>query len=183
MIIPEKNRREISKYLFQEGVCYAKKDFNLAKHPKIDVPNLQGFWWKAWLWPWIWRKLVVMDPNLKLASNRGSTSPKQLHIANSSDMISSLPDAVLGCILSLVPKKDAMRTSVLSKRWKRLWLSVSHYVFDEHSQGDRILFVNLLNRVIHRETYIDKLSNVVTYMIHCFFIHSCAMLESLILVF
>ncbi|XP_077248243.1 small ribosomal subunit protein eS10z-like [Tasmannia lanceolata] len=41
MIIPEKNRKEISKYLFQEGVCYAKKDYNLAKHPDIDVPNLQ----------------------------------------------------------------------------------------------------------------------------------------------
>jgi len=41
MIIPEKNRREISKYLFQEGVCYAKKDYNLPKHPEIDVPNLQ----------------------------------------------------------------------------------------------------------------------------------------------
>ncbi|GAB2221977.1 hypothetical protein Droror1_Dr00013174 [Drosera rotundifolia] len=41
MIIPEKNRKEICKYLFQEGVCYAKKDFNLAKHPEIDVPNLQ----------------------------------------------------------------------------------------------------------------------------------------------
>ncbi|RVX01948.1 40S ribosomal protein S10-1 [Vitis vinifera] len=41
LIIPEKNRREISKYLFQEGVCYAKKDYNLAKHPEIDVPNLQ----------------------------------------------------------------------------------------------------------------------------------------------
>ena len=24
-----------------EGVCYAEKDFNLAKHPEIDVPNLQ----------------------------------------------------------------------------------------------------------------------------------------------
>ncbi|KAL3351382.1 hypothetical protein AABB24_019795, partial [Solanum stoloniferum] len=41
MIISEKNRREISKYLFQEGVCFAKKDYNLAKHPNIDVPNLQ----------------------------------------------------------------------------------------------------------------------------------------------
>ncbi|XAR70259.1 hypothetical protein NMG60_11027048 [Bertholletia excelsa] len=41
MIIPEKNRREICKYLFQEGVCWAKKDFNLPKHPQIDVPNLQ----------------------------------------------------------------------------------------------------------------------------------------------
>ncbi|MED6156484.1 hypothetical protein PIB30_014703 [Stylosanthes scabra] len=41
MIIPEKNRKEICKYLFQEGVCYAKKDYNLAKHPEIEVPNLQ----------------------------------------------------------------------------------------------------------------------------------------------
>ncbi|XP_059649614.1 uncharacterized protein LOC132295379 isoform X2 [Cornus florida] len=41
MIIPEKNRIEISKYLFQEGHCSAKKDYNLSKHPKIDVPNLQ----------------------------------------------------------------------------------------------------------------------------------------------
>ncbi|KAJ7969879.1 40S ribosomal protein S10 [Quillaja saponaria] len=41
MIIPEKNRKEICKYLFREGVCFAKKDFNLAKHPEIDVPNLQ----------------------------------------------------------------------------------------------------------------------------------------------
>ncbi|MQM14345.1 hypothetical protein Taro_047273, partial [Colocasia esculenta] len=41
MIIPKKNRYEICKYLFQEGVLYAKKDFNLPKHPEIDVPNLQ----------------------------------------------------------------------------------------------------------------------------------------------
>ncbi|EFH43852.1 hypothetical protein ARALYDRAFT_492247 [Arabidopsis lyrata subsp. lyrata] len=41
MIISENNRREICKYLFKEGVCFAKKDFNLAKHPLIDVPNLQ----------------------------------------------------------------------------------------------------------------------------------------------
>ncbi|KAI9108339.1 hypothetical protein K1719_020530 [Acacia pycnantha] len=41
MIISEKNRREICKYLFKEGVCYAKKDFNMPKHPEIDVPNLQ----------------------------------------------------------------------------------------------------------------------------------------------
>ncbi|KAI3712540.1 hypothetical protein L1987_71098 [Smallanthus sonchifolius] len=41
MIIPDKNRKAISKYLFQEGVCFAKKGYNLAKHPEIDVPNLQ----------------------------------------------------------------------------------------------------------------------------------------------
>ncbi|URD73039.1 40S ribosomal protein S10 [Musa troglodytarum] len=41
VIIPKKNRHEICKYLFQEGVLYAKKDYNLAKHQEIDVPNLQ----------------------------------------------------------------------------------------------------------------------------------------------
>lgn len=41
MLIPKKNRIEIYKYLFREGVCYAEKDFNLPKHPAIDVPNLQ----------------------------------------------------------------------------------------------------------------------------------------------
>ena len=28
-------------WIFAEGVLYAEKDFNLAKHPEIDVPNLQ----------------------------------------------------------------------------------------------------------------------------------------------
>lgn len=41
MLIPKKNRRMIYEHLFKEGVLVAKKDFNLPKHPEIDVPNLQ----------------------------------------------------------------------------------------------------------------------------------------------
>ncbi|EFJ25099.1 hypothetical protein SELMODRAFT_37555, partial [Selaginella moellendorffii] len=41
MLISKKNRVEVYKYLFKEGVLYAKKDYNLPKHPEIDVPNLQ----------------------------------------------------------------------------------------------------------------------------------------------
>jgi len=42
MLIPKKNRKEVYKYLFREGVIYAKKDFNLPAHPEIaSVPNLQ----------------------------------------------------------------------------------------------------------------------------------------------
>jgi len=41
MLIPKKNRREVYKYLFKEGVLQAEKDFNLESHPEIeDVPNL-----------------------------------------------------------------------------------------------------------------------------------------------
>ena len=40
MLMPKKNRVAIYEYLFTEGVMVAQKDFALAKHPKIDVPNL-----------------------------------------------------------------------------------------------------------------------------------------------
>ena len=40
MLIPKKNRLEVYKYLFKEGVLYAKKDYNAPKHPELDVPNL-----------------------------------------------------------------------------------------------------------------------------------------------
>ncbi|KAI7272298.1 hypothetical protein KC345_g7105 [Hortaea werneckii] len=40
MLIPKTDRKKIHEFLFREGVCVAKKDFNLPKHPDIDTKNL-----------------------------------------------------------------------------------------------------------------------------------------------
>ncbi|XP_057956162.1 F-box/FBD/LRR-repeat protein At4g26340-like [Malania oleifera] len=47
------------------------------------------------------------------------------------DRISRLPDSVLSHILSFVPTTDAVRTSVLSTRWKHLLASASNLHFDD----------------------------------------------------
>eukprot|EP01113_Clastostelium_recurvatum_P012087 TRINITY_DN1622_c0_g1_i3.p1 TRINITY_DN1622_c0_g1~~TRINITY_DN1622_c0_g1_i3.p1 ORF type:complete len:209 (+),score=48.82 TRINITY_DN1622_c0_g1_i3:73-699(+) len=40
MLIPKADRKAIYKFLFSEGVCYAKKDLAQPKHKDIKVPNI-----------------------------------------------------------------------------------------------------------------------------------------------
>ncbi|XP_058071254.1 putative FBD-associated F-box protein At5g56440 [Magnolia sinica] len=45
----------------------------------------------------------------------------------SDDRISKLPDDILHSILSMMPMKFIIRTSILSRRWRKLWKHIWAY--------------------------------------------------------
>ncbi|XP_071735680.1 F-box/FBD/LRR-repeat protein At1g13570-like [Rutidosis leptorrhynchoides] len=48
----------------------------------------------------------------------------------SSDRISYLPENIIDTILTRMPIRDALRTSVLSKKWRYCWMTMPKLVFD-----------------------------------------------------
>ncbi|KAJ0633868.1 putative F-box domain, leucine-rich repeat domain superfamily, F-box-like domain superfamily [Helianthus annuus] len=48
---------------------------------------------------------------------------------NVDDLLSMLPEEIVSHILSLMPTKYAVRTSVLSKKWRYVWMSVTNLDF------------------------------------------------------
>lgn len=69
------------------------------------------------------------------------------------DIISNMPDVIIGLILSLVPVEDAVRTSVLSKRWKYLWTFITELHFEDRNQSHynkihKTLILNFVYRVL-----------------------------------
>ncbi|KAJ0792915.1 putative F-box domain, leucine-rich repeat domain superfamily, F-box-like domain superfamily [Helianthus annuus] len=52
--------------------------------------------------------------------------------ADDDDIISNLPEDLINPILERLPVKDAVRTSVLSKKWRYRWTTMKSLAFDNH---------------------------------------------------
>ncbi|KAL6123875.1 hypothetical protein ACLB2K_076392 [Fragaria x ananassa] len=71
------------------------------------------------------------------------------------DRISAMPDALISHILSTLPTLDAMRTTVLSRRWNNQWTSIQNPIFDEDDEyfstgrNDPDRFARFVNRALH----------------------------------
>ena len=65
--------------------------------------------------------------------------PKSFHkTKHTVDHISPLHDSILHYILSFLAAEDAIKTSVLSKRWNRLWTFASDLSFYNHRGVARV---------------------------------------------
>ncbi|ESQ42218.1 hypothetical protein EUTSA_v10013502mg [Eutrema salsugineum] len=63
------------------------------------------------------------------------------------DLISNLPEALISQILSYLPTKEAVKTSVLSSRWKSLWLLISGLDLDSSEFPDYSAFKSCLHKL------------------------------------
>ncbi|KAL2476445.1 F-box/LRR-repeat protein [Abeliophyllum distichum] len=85
---------------------------------------------------------------------------------NGEDLISKLPDAMLHYILSFLPTKEIIQTSILCKRWQNLWTSISNIYLEDSVDRTKsdypkrsASFLNFVERIllVHDDSDIERL--------------------------
>ncbi|KAM1117406.1 hypothetical protein TB2_007700 [Malus domestica] len=129
------------------------------------------------------RQQMLADSETKMGSQSKSLMLNKKPIPQSivKDRISQLPDPVLCRMLSSIPTKYAVRTSVLSKRWKNVWAFVPNIDLDDENEhfyrrnrdtNDYVRFSMFVDRVLFlHETNIHK------FRLHCSNVEDFAPIE------
>jgi hypothetical protein len=98
--------------------------------------------------------LFLHEQYICLKERKGKQKKSTL-IEAEPDRISCLPGHLTDQILSFLPIKEAVRTSVLSSKWRKKWYTIPNLVFDEHcvsiaaSQDPSIFNIEFLRIVDH----------------------------------
>lgn len=87
------------------------------------------------------------------------------NIRSEEDRISQLPDVLIHDILSHFPTKDAVRTSVLSTRWRNLWQRVVRLDLESCHFQNFSEFVSFTDRFFnyHRDSLISKVCLIICH--------------------
>ncbi|XP_058195926.1 F-box protein At5g03100-like isoform X2 [Rhododendron vialii] len=90
-------------------------------------------------------EIPLTFPRSKRHSSSGSGIRKP-----AADLITALPDSVLGHVLSFLPIEDAIRSQILSKRWQYLWTYSTSLVFRDSNSSDKSVsdFVTFVDRTL-----------------------------------
>lgn len=81
-------------------------------------------------------------------------SPKRQKLDGGEEMegrrkeLFNLPDEILLAIISLLETKDAIGTSILSKRWEYLWTSIPNLEFRPQPSTPRSTLWNIVEKVL-----------------------------------
>ena len=83
------------------------------------------------------------------------------------DIISNLPDSLLCHILSFLPVRDSVSTSILSSRWRPLWTVVPVLYLDQRELGEELFdesngkfkFVDIVSRIMTLRKNRNTISN------------------------
>ncbi|XP_062144532.1 F-box/LRR-repeat protein At3g58900-like isoform X2 [Alnus glutinosa] len=95
---------------------------------------------------------LIKEPQKKQKLNE-----EDQDIDENNKCLGDLPEEILRHILSFLPTKDAVRTSLLSKRWEYLWASIPNLDFGRSFPAKRNLLMNFVERVLClRDSYAIK---------------------------
>ena len=107
------------------------------------------------------------ESGLNQSSKKHKLNEEQGIVDGNTKCLENLPEEILRYIISLLPTNDAVRTSILCKRWEYLWTSIPNLGFKKGSKAKRKLFMNFVERVL----LLHDSSDIKQFILYCDVLH------------